>query len=76
MGDHHDDSAPGNLFTDHRDEPRDGSGVEARRRLIEEDESRRVNEGARKGNALALAARVRSHRAVGECAEIEAVHGA
>jgi hypothetical protein len=75
MGYDHDDGAAGHLLADHRDESSHGTRIETGGRLVEKEESRGVDEGARESNLLALPARVRTHRTGGERAELEAVRG-
>jgi hypothetical protein len=67
-----DDGAALDLFADDAHEAFGGRGVEARRRLVQKKQARPVNERAREGHALALAARVGPHGALREGPEVEA----
>ena len=58
--------------SDHLAERLDALRVEPRRRLVEEQEPRRVHQRTGQGDPLALAARIRPERPLGERPELEA----
>jgi hypothetical protein len=76
MGDYHHDGIPFHFLSNHRDETRNGSRVEARGGFVEKKKPRRVDQSPCERDALTLPAGVRPHRTVGECAELEAFGGA
>jgi len=74
--DEHDRNAPAGFLADHGEKPLGRGGVEPCGRLVEKEQARGVDQGARQGDSLALAARVRARRAIRERIEIKARRGA